>query len=48
MKHQLGVRELGYKMTDGEIAYISMVLVLFFAFIVLIGSLSLGQEEQKN
>lgn len=35
-------------MTDGEIAYISMVMVLFFCFIIVIGCLSLSQEERKD
>ena len=35
-------------MTDGEIAYISMVMVLFFCFIIVIGSLSLSQEKREE
>jgi len=35
-------------MTDGEIAYISMVMILFFVFIIVIGSLSMSQEKRED
>ncbi len=35
-------------MTDGEIAYMSMVLVLFFCFIIVIGCLSLSQQKRED
>ena len=38
----------GCKMTDGELAYISMVLVLFFAFIIVIGAASMGQSKRPK
>lgn len=38
-------RRWGFGMTDGEIAYLGMVLVLFFAFIVVIGSATMTQDK---
>lgn len=35
-------------MTDGEIAYMSMVMALFFCFIIVIGGLSLSQDERED
>ena len=35
-------------MTEGEIAYITMVLVLFVAFIVIVGVATETQEKRKN
>lgn len=35
-------------MTDGEIAYISMVMILFFAFIIVIGTLTTIQEKREE
>lgn len=35
-------------MTDGEIAYMSMVMILFFGFIIVIGSLSMSQEKRED
>jgi hypothetical protein len=34
-------------MTEGEIAYLTMVLVLLVAFIVVIGSVAAGQSKRK-
>lgn len=34
-------------MTDGEIAYLTMVLVLFVAFIVVIGGVTATQNKRK-
>ena len=34
--------------TGGEIAFMSMVLVLFFAFIIVIGTLSQTQEKREE
>jgi len=34
-------------MTEGEIAYLTMVLVLFVAFIVVIGGITAGQSKRK-
>ena len=34
-------------MTEGEIAYLTMVVVLFVAFIVVIGSITAGQSKRK-
>lgn len=33
-------------MTDGEIAYLTMVLVLFVAFIIVVGTLSQSQKKR--
>ena len=38
----------GSDMTDGEIAYLSMVLVLFVAFLAVIGAAMLTQDERRN
>lgn len=35
-------------MTDGEIAYLSMVLILFVAFLAVIGGAMLTQDERRN
>jgi len=34
-------------MTEGEIAYLTMVSVLFVAFILVIGSVTAGQSKRK-
>lgn len=38
----------GKKMTDGEIAYLTMVLVFFVAFLVVIGAASRTQDKRKS
>lgn len=35
-------------MTDGEIAYMTMVLVLFVAFVVIVGVASETQNKRKG
>ena len=35
-------------MTSGEIAYLSMVLVLFVAFLVIVGSVSQTQNKRPG
>ena len=35
-------------MTDGEIAYLTMVLVLFVTFVVVIGTLSQSQTKRDK
>jgi hypothetical protein len=35
-------------MSSGEIAYLSMVLVLFFAFLFVIGFVSQTQEKRRE
>jgi hypothetical protein len=44
MKRNFG----GKKMTDGEIAYITLVLVLFVAFLVVIGAATQTQDKREN
>ena len=34
-------------MTDGEIAYLTMVLVFFFAFIIVIGKVSMERTNRR-
>jgi hypothetical protein len=35
-------------MTDGEIAYLAMVLVLFVAYLAVIGTASMTQRPRQN
>ena len=38
----------GRQMTDGEIAYIAMVVVVFAAFFIVIGIVSQTQDERRG
>ena len=35
-------------MTDGEIAYLSMVMILFLSFIIVIGTLTTTQKKRED
>ena len=35
-------------MTDGEIAYISVVMILFFSFIIVIGTLTMTEKKRED
>ncbi len=35
-------------MTDGEIAYLSMVMILWFSFIIVMGCLSMSEEKRRD
>ena len=35
-------------MTDGEIAYFSMVMVLFFSFVIVVGTLTTTQKKREG